>query len=203
MPRLFCALKIPASLSFELSMLNGGLTGAKWIDRENFHITLQFFGNLDRHHANDLALGLTGISRPSLELEIDRLDAFGSTKPRAIYANVKASEPLMKLQSDIDSVGRRLGLKPDKRKFIPHVTLARLRGTSPQEAAGFLALRGGFHSRPFSVTSFELMSSRASVGGGPYITEQRYPLDEYDLTGEEPLASAQYDEMENTGVSHE
>jgi 2'-5' RNA ligase len=182
MPRLFCALRIPAGLSLDLSQLCGGLSGAKWIDRENYHITLQFFGDVDRHHANDLAVALSGIRRHAFELEIDRLDAFGHSKPHTVYASIKANPTLNELQGEIVAIGRRLGLTQDKRKFAPHVTIARLRGTSPIEAAGYLALKGGFNSRPFPVNAFDLMSSKASIGGGPYITEQRYDLADYDET---------------------
>jgi 2'-5' RNA ligase len=176
MPRLFCALKIPANVSMELSLLYGGLSGARWIDAENHHITLQFFGDIDRRNANDLALALSAIRRDTFELQIDRLDAFGGSKPHTIFAHIRANPALSELQHEIESIARRLSLIPDRRKFTPHVTLARLRGTSPLEAARYLSLKGGYHCRPFEVNGFELMSSRDSIGGGPYVCEQRYRL---------------------------
>ncbi len=176
MPRLFCAFKIPAALSLQLSLLKGGLNGAKWIDPDNYHITLRFFGDLDRHTANDLALGLSSIRRHTMELEVDRLDAFGNSKPHALIANIRPLAALAELQNEIEWLGKRLGIAPDRRKFSPHVTLARLRGTTPLDLAGFIGARGGFYSHPFKVKEVELLSSKASIGGGPYITEARYPL---------------------------
>jgi len=179
MPRLFCALSLPASLSMQLAELRGGLTGARWIDPENYHITLRFFGDINRHSANDLALALSGIERHAMELEVERLDVFGGAKPRNLHAAIRQAPALMELQSEIERIARRLKLKTEKRKYSPHITLARLSGTTPVEAAGFIASRGGFYSLPFDVTGFDLLSSKDSIGGGPYRCEQRYELQDF------------------------
>ena len=69
-----------------------------------------------------------------------------------------------------------MGLPPDQRKFIPHVTLARLKGVSTRDIADYLSLRGGFVAGPFEVDRFVLFSAKESTGGGPYIVEEAYPL---------------------------
>ena len=71
---------------------------------------------------------------------------------------------------------QRIGLVPEGRKYIPHVTLARLRATSSRDVAEYLSARGHFRSQPFPVSRFVLYSSRALVGGGPYVVEASYPL---------------------------
>ena len=80
------------------------------------------------------------------------------------------------LQSELERRMQRIGLEPERRKFAPHVTLARLKGASTADVANYLALRGDFRSPPFPVGRFVLLSSRASRGGGPYIVEEAYPL---------------------------
>ena len=49
MPRLFTGLEIPAEIGQTLSSLRGGLPGARWIDPENYHVTLRFIGDIDGH----------------------------------------------------------------------------------------------------------------------------------------------------------
>ena len=71
---------------------------------------------------------------------------------------------------------RQIGLPPETRKFTPHVTLARLRGTSPGDLARYIADAGRFAALEFPIRRFVLFSSRDSVGGGPYLVEQAYPL---------------------------
>lgn len=182
MPRLFCALQIPGPLNLQLSLIKGGLSGARWVEPEDYHITLCFFGDMDRNTANDLALALTRIKHPYLTLEIERLDAFGNAKPRALIARIKSDQSLNELQSEVDWIARRLGIAADKRKFLPHITLARLKGTTPLELAGFIGTRGGFYSARFVTREFELLSSKESIGGGPYVTEARYPLQDPDFS---------------------
>jgi 2'-5' RNA ligase len=176
MPRLFTAIEIPANVGQMLSFLRGGLPGARWIDPENYHITLRFIGDIDASVANDVASMLDGVNRAPFELRLDGLAAFGGRKPRSVYANVAPSQALMDLQSEIERLMQRVGLAPEGRKFTPHVTLARLRDSSSRQVADYLTERASFRSAPFSLERFVLYSSRDSVGGGPYVVEEAYPL---------------------------
>ena len=176
MPRLFTGLEIPAELSQSLSLLRGGLPGARWIDPENHHLTLRFIGDVDDDVAQEIAWLLGKVRRKNFELRLDGLQSFGGRKPRAIVAAVAPSQSVMELQAEHERLMRRVGLDPEARKYTPHVTLARLRDTSSFEVAEYLSTRGAFRSPPFSVSRFVLFSSRASVGGGPYLVEAAYPL---------------------------
>jgi len=127
MPRLFVGLEIPGEVGQTLSLLRGGLPGARWIDPENYHITLRFIGDIDDRLAHDIALLLDGVKRRSFEVRFGGLTAFGGRKPRAIVVGVEPIQPLVELQSELERLMQRLGLEPEGRKFTPHVTLARLR----------------------------------------------------------------------------
>ncbi len=183
MPRLFTALEIPRDASLSLSLLRGGLPGARWIDPENYHMTLRFFGDVEGHVADEIAGALDRVRRTSFTLALSGVGAFGSKKPHSIYASVSASPALHALQAEIDGICRRLGVPADSRKFTPHVTVARLRNSSPGEVAHYLSQRGDFSTAPFKVGRFVMMSSRDSVGGGPYVVEEAWPLDTKDKTG--------------------
>lgn len=181
MPRLFTALEIPASIGQSLAMMRGGLPGARWIDPENYHLTLRFIGDIDDALARDIA-GLLGLVRRSaFDLRIDELSSFGGRKPRAVVAAVSPVSPLMELQAEHERLLQRLGLEPEGRKYTPHVTLARLRDSTSRHVAEYLSARGHFRSSPFQVSRFVLLSSRASIGGGPYVVEAAYPLAEAAL----------------------
>ncbi len=176
MPRLFTALEIPADLAFSLSLLRGGLPGARWVDPENYHITLRFIGDIDEPTADDIADALGRVARPRFELSMQGLGAFGSRKPHAVYAAVKPSPALKELQAEHERIVQRIGLEPERRRFTPHVTLARFKTVREPDVAAYLALRGDFRTAPFPVGRFVLLSSRASKGGGPYVMEEAYPL---------------------------
>lgn len=176
MPRLFTGIEIPSGIAEALNMLRGGLPGARWIDAENYHITLRFLGDIDDRAAHDAASVLADVRKPAFDLHFDGLSSFGGRKPRAVYAQVAAEQALVELQAEQERLMRRIGLEPETRKFTPHVTLARLRSTSSLDVADYLSARGYFRTAPFPVTRFVLFSSRASTGGGPYVVEESYPL---------------------------
>jgi 2'-5' RNA ligase len=157
-------------------MLRGGLPGARWIDPENYHMTLRFIGDVDDAMAHDIASLLGQIRRSGFEVRLNGLVSFGGRKPRAVVASAMPSQSVMDLQAEHERLMQRVGLEPEGRKFTPHVTLARLRDSSSWEVADYLSGRAGFRSPPFSVSRFVLFSSRASVGGGPYVVEEAYPL---------------------------
>lgn len=176
MPRLFTGLEIPAEAAQILSSLRGGLPGARWIDPANYHLTLRFIGDIDDSVAHEIAMELHRIRRKPFEVRLSGLAPFGGRKPRAIVATAMPSRPLLELQSEHERMLQRLGLEPEGRKFLPHVTLARLRDASTQDVANYLAIRGYFPPQTFLASRFVLFSSRASVGGGPYVVEDAYHL---------------------------
>lgn len=176
MPRLFTALEIPRDAALSLSLLRGGLPGARWIDVENYHITLRFIGDVEGRVADDIVSGLDRVRRPGFDIRLSGVGAFGTKKPHALWAGISPSPELAALQAEIDRICSRNGAPGDPRKFVPHVTIARLRNPNPLDIASYLSGHGGFSSAPFRVGRFVLMSSRDSVGGGPYIVEEAWPL---------------------------
>ncbi len=176
MPRLFTGIEIPTGLAEALDMLRGGLPGARWIDRENYHITLRFIGDVDDVAAREAAQVLGQVRRPAFDLHLDGLASFGGRKPRAVVANVAPEQALFDLQAEHERLMRRIGLEAEARKYTPHVTLARLRGSSSVDVADYLSARGLVRTAPFRVSEFVLFSARASTGGGPYVVEASYAL---------------------------
>src|SRR3954451_11587023 len=176
MQLLFTCLEIPDSVRESLSVLRGGLPGARWIDPENYHLTLRFIGDVDDLTAHEVASLLGRVRRPALELRFETLSSFGGRRPRAVIVALAQTPALMELQAEHERLMQRVGLEPEGRKFTPHVTLARLRDVSSRDVAEYLSTRGPLFGSSFRVSRFVLFSARASVGGGPYVVEADYPL---------------------------
>lgn len=176
MPRLFTGIEIPEQIAQGLSMLRGGVPGARWIDPGNYHMTLRFIGDVDGAMGRDIMQMLGGVRRTGFDIVLDRLDQFGGRKPRAVFAGAGPNPALFELQAELERLLQRIGLPPESRKFAPHVTLARLRDSSAHQVADYLASRALFRAPPFRVSRFVLFSSKASSGGGPYVVEAAYPL---------------------------
>jgi 2'-5' RNA ligase len=175
---LFTAFEIPPDIAAQLAYFRGGLHGARWIEPQEYHLTLRFFGDIDARVAQSLAADLAETESFSgaapLRLELDEIGVFGGRSPRALYARVKSDPLLARLQTAHETIARRNGLAPETRKFAPHVTLARLRGVSSGAVGAWLAERVFPLSLAFEAQRFVLYSSRNSVGGGPYRIESVY-----------------------------
>ncbi len=176
MPRLFTGLEIPSDTGLMLSMLRGGLRGARWIDPENYHLTLRFIGDIDDRTADEVVAALDRIHREPVEIRLNGLGSFGNGKPHAVWARVEPTAQLAELQAEQERILQRISLPPERRKYIPHVTIARCKTSTNEDVAKWLSERGNFQAQPFVAGRFVLFSAKASVGGGPYLVEEAYPL---------------------------
>jgi RNA 2',3'-cyclic 3'-phosphodiesterase len=176
MPRLFTGLELPESIVGQIALGRGGVVGARWLDPEDYHITLRFVGDVDTRMARDIAETLDAIRSSAVSVRFDGLGWFGGDKPRAIVARVKTDPALMDLQAEQERRLRRIGVAPETRKFTPHVTLARVRGVGPHAVADYLATRGALAVEAFTAPRFVLYSARERSGGGPYLVEAAYLL---------------------------
>ncbi|MEM8628340.1 MAG: RNA 2',3'-cyclic phosphodiesterase [Pseudomonadota bacterium] len=205
MPRLFSALAVPEEDVDRLYELRRSLPGARWVDPENYHITLQFFGDVDPHTADALERDLAQVSAEPFDVRLSGLGHFGGERARSLWAGVVAGPELAQLASAHRRVARACGLEPERRKFHPHVTIARFasgvrreqrrrgqagrgqrhsgRGSTSRVQAElddplvqFLREEGGWQGAPFTATSARLMSSRSGTGGGIYVVEAELPF---------------------------
>jgi 2'-5' RNA ligase len=176
MARLFTALEIPPEIGLDLDMMRGGIAGARWIDRENFHITLRFMGEVDGRMYRELRAALDGVRGAPMEIMLRGIGSFGGRKPHSLWAGVAEIPALRDLQMAQERLCQQHGLAPDPRRFSPHVTLARLRQARVEDVETYVLGHSLYQSPPFLAERFVLMSSRPSRGGGPYAVEEAYPL---------------------------
>lgn len=176
MPRLFTALEIPPEIGTALAALRGGLPNARWMEPSDYHITLRFFGDVDRRVARDITSYLEDIASGPLMMTLDGLESFGGDKPRSVFARSIATPALAGFHADHERMARACGLAPEGRRFRPHVTLARLRDAGTMDVACWLSAHAIVTPLRYVARRFVLMSSRSSVGGGPYVVEAAYSL---------------------------
>lgn len=179
MPRLFTAIELPDMIKAELSRLHMTLPGARWVDAENYHITLRFAGDIDNSLAREFAANLAGIDADAFTIVLKGTGAFGGNNPSLVYADVEPNAQLEALAKAHERAARNAGLAPEKRTFKAHVTLARLQHSNVEAVARYLTRFGGYRSAPISVSRFVLMSSKPLTGGGPYGVVEAYPLHGY------------------------
>jgi RNA 2',3'-cyclic 3'-phosphodiesterase len=176
MPRLFTGLEIPEDVALDLQMMQGGIPGARWLDPENFHLTIRFIGDIDAGLARDLAEVLDQISIRPFSLALKGVGIFGGSKPHSLYVGVEDHADLRRLHDQHERQCQQLGLSPEGRKFTPHVTLARLKDPDPRALQRWVETHSLYRSSAIEVEEFVLFSSRPLRGGGPYAVEESYAL---------------------------
>ena len=106
MPRLFTAIEIPKAVAAHLSLLRGGLMRARWIDAENYHVTLRFIGDVDMVVAQESAAELARVHRPEFTLRFTGIGPLGTRKHHSVVATIEESRPLMELQAEHERIQR-------------------------------------------------------------------------------------------------
>jgi 2'-5' RNA ligase len=163
--RLFAGLEIPDAVAGPLLGLMRGVPGASWRPRENLHITLQFFGEMDERRAEDLDSLLAELANTvaPLALRLKGAGHFGGDKPTALYMGVAQDPGLIHLAQGCARAARRLGLRLPRERYLPHVTMAYLSGLDGAQGLdrvmGFVQRQALYESAPWSAEGFGLYSS--------------------------------------------
>lgn len=178
MIRLFVALSFPDEVCRSLAALCAGVPGARWAHPEQFHLTLRFIGEVDGRIAHAISEELSGITMPNFELNLFGVGTFGDKrKANTLWAGVRPNPALNRLQEKVDNAVLRVGLPPDRRKFAPHVTLARLNNAPFDRLGAYLSHHALYSAPSFTCDRFTLYSSFLSSSGAIYTPEQVYRLD--------------------------
>ena len=176
--RLFVALDIPESVRERLAMLSTGLPGARWLLPEQLHLTLRFIGEVEGGLFLDIREALAEVVCSSFTLRLEGVGFFPPRKkPQVVWAGLSSDEKVRVLRNRIETKLVQVGLEPEKRKFAPHVTLARLHNTPSCKVGEFLERNCLFISPEFTVREFFLCSSVLNPRGARYFVEQEYRLD--------------------------
>ena len=201
--RLFVALDLPWALRDTLAGLRGGLPGARWVAPYNLHLTLRFIGETRPDIADEVDLALQSLQVRRFELELQGTGTFararrsgphrsthrsGQPPPgtlmtsatvqmsTTLWAGVVHREPLEHLQNKIETALQRIGLEPERRRFQPHVSLARVDGVAEAVLAGWMQAHNLLRTRPVTIDSFTLFSSQPGPDEPVYTAEVDYAL---------------------------
>jgi len=176
--RLFTAIDIPDALRQALQpLLQESLPGVKWTAPGQIHLSLRFIGEADCQAFANIREAFAELSLPSFTLRPQGLGVFPTPmRPRIVWLGLQADPRLFELQRGIENSLRRLGLKPETKPFVPHITLGRCKFPAPREVGAFLSKHGDFGAESFEVREFHLYSSLLSPRGSTYRREFSYLL---------------------------
>ncbi len=177
MLRLFVALALPALVKAQLGALAGGIPGARWVPPENYHLTLRFIGEIESWRAEEVDAALAAIRCPRFDLALAGIGTFEKGgRIQSLHVTAERSEALNRLQGKVETALQRVGLEPERRRFAPHVTLARTDKAETGKLVSFVQTHSLFRSPPVPVEHFTLFSSYLGKEAAHYVPEVEYEL---------------------------
>ena len=176
MHRLFVGIRPPEAIRDLLIDAMDDSADFRWQEDEQLHLTLRFVGEVERPTADDLADALARIHAQPFELRIAGVDRFEQRNSGALWASVEPKPPVAALAAKVERLCQSVGLKPERRAYHPHITLARWKGRRTREVKDYLERTGGLSSEPFTVDRFVLFESRLSRQGAHYEEVATYDL---------------------------
>jgi len=177
--RVFFGLSLPDHLCNRLTVEALSLRLPRRVDPLDLHLTLVFLGEIAPDLLDPLHEAAESISMPGFVLRLQGFGLFGKDRPHALWAGVAPEAGLTALQSKLETALRRAGASPEKRRFLPHVTLGRFAPQPPEEAARLeraVVHGAGFRSEPFEVRDFVFFRSHPGGEAPHYEDLARYPL---------------------------
>jgi 2'-5' RNA ligase len=144
-------------------------------EEEQLHLTLRYIGEVERPVAEDIALALASVHAPAIDLALSGVGWFDQGARGAVFARAAPTQPLAALHAKLDRALVRLGLEPERRAYLPHITLARRRAGAV-DPADWLERTAGLASPPERTVSMILFESHLGRHGPAYEAIAAYPL---------------------------
>ena len=127
--RLFIAILFDDDTVDKLSALRDGLhdlsSHGSFVQRENLHLTLEFLGECSAEERNRAMRAMDSLSFPSFRLKLDRLGFFSRPDGDIWWVGIEKNKALENLHSQLSQELEKRGFKLEKKRFKPHITLAR------------------------------------------------------------------------------
>ena len=178
--RAFIALELPLPLRQNLSRHAKQLSGQdkrqhiRWLPPGNYHLTLVFLGEVEEHILSSLQFALERKleSMKAVHCKISSITPFPFSRPKIAAALLECNAELLELQTDVANCARSCGISSERRRFVPHVTLGRLKpyaGKSVDFQAHNILLAG-------VADTVTLFQSELTPNGAIYTTLAEIPL---------------------------
>ena len=138
MKRLFIAIEVSKSVKQIVSnykdSLSGRISKARWVPLENIHLSLRFLGDCQDEKIPDMIEAIRGSLKrcQTFHCRTTNLGVFPNPRRAGVLWLGVADDPkLTKAYDEINKALASLGFDIEKRPFMPHITLARMKRPGP------------------------------------------------------------------------
>jgi len=170
--RVFCAIEIPTEVRQRILAHADGLrqaaptVQASWARLENIHLTLKFFGNVEREKISKISKAADAVARhfSPIKIKVEETGAFPKHgAPRVLWIGLNdSSGKLVDLQKELERECAQEGFAAEDREFHPHLTVARLRNPHGARTLSELHRARKFDAVDFTLTGLTVFRSELS-----------------------------------------
>jgi 2'-5' RNA ligase len=177
MLRLFVAIDIPEDIRTLICVMGATIPGARAVPTEQLHLTLKFLGDVENGMLPDIRQALAGINHEAFSMSLKTVGHFPPRgMPRVLWVGINPIQEAVSLRNKVEKALWDIGIEREKRKFSPHVTLARLKDSPINRLTQFLAGNSLFETPAFRIDEFQLYSSTLTQRGAIHTIQDRFHL---------------------------
>jgi 2'-5' RNA ligase len=174
--RIFVGIPIPELLTRKISGLRFKIPELETLKWDALHLTLRFLGNVKRAEIPLLLTKAASLNYPSFSLSLRGIGSFGGRNPRVLWVGVEESAELSQVKLSLDELINPFAEKPPEERYVPHITLKRLRNSPSQKLIAALSTYKGEEFGGFKVESFTVFESVLEATGAKHIPLKVVPL---------------------------
>ncbi|MFC1822787.1 RNA 2',3'-cyclic phosphodiesterase [Thermodesulfobacteriota bacterium] len=188
--RSFLAFDLPAEIKNTIARVLGEMKktplDVKWVKADNIHLTTVFMGNIQVESMKDIGeeIRLVCLRYGPFDIALRGMGLFpGRSSPRVLWLGLTGDlERLAQFRDDLQGALRSFGIKQEKRKFKPHLTLGRFRRSrrGKTQLNDLLWNYNDLKSPVCSLEELALYKSELKASGAEYTR-----LDSWSLTGQD------------------
>jgi len=176
--RLFIAALIPEQIRKQLlnyiNSLKSDIDGVRWEKSDKLHITLKFLGSVEETQVLEISERIDRLtSRYSpFQLSLTEFGGFPNlNNPKVLYMGLSENREFSEFQKKLDQGLSELGFEKEYRRFIPHITLGRVKKKINMKSRLVIT------QSSFEIVEIRLIRSELRPKGSVYTPVKIYKLE--------------------------
>lgn len=170
---MFVAIVPPASVKRAVAAAPHDLAGARFVAEDQLHLTLRFLADFPEDAVEPLVARLAEIRSAPFQLA---LGPWGRFDTRVLWLDVDPQAPVVALAARVEEACRAEGVAPETRDFRAHLTVARMKNTSPVKIRRYIERVESMRFPPWPVAAFRLYRSTLGSAGAVHTVVAELPL---------------------------
>ncbi len=136
--RCFISIQLPENIKSDIlneieKLEKSGVCFGKFMNKDNLNLSLKFLGELSEEEIEKAKQALKEVDFQRFTIETGNIDVLPNKDHVKIIWLGLNSETLIELKKEIDEILFKYGFSRDEKEFIPHITLAKIKGVKNKD----------------------------------------------------------------------